>query len=182
MSFVSSSELATYAGDVNHTGSSDSTTISIAKASSTTVATGDSFTYDGSTHTGGSAVVSGAGTVTGSAVLSYSGDQVNFGTYTVTATYAGDGNHACSSDSTTISIAKASSTTVATGDSFIYDGSTHTGGSAVVSGAGTVTGSRSEERRGGQENLGTYTVTATNAGDVNHTGSSDSTTISIAKA
>src|SRR5206468_10102307 len=173
---------ATYAGDVNHTGSSDTAAISIAKASSTTVATGDSFIYDGSTHTGGSAVVSGAGTVTGSAVLSYSGDQVNFGTYTVTATYAGDVNHTGSSDTAAISIAKASSTTVATGDSFIYDGSTHTGGSAVVSGAGTVTGSAVLSYSGDQVNFGTYTVTATYAGDVNHTGSSDSTTISIAKA
>src|SRR5437773_1546037 len=135
MSFVSSSELATYAGDVNYNNQNGTAAISIAKASSTTVATGDSFTYDGSTHTGGSAVVSGAGTVTGSAVLSYSGDQVNFGTYTVTATYAGDVNHTGSSDSTTISIAKASSTTVATGDSFTYDGSTHTGGSDRKSGA-----------------------------------------------
>ena len=61
---------------VNGHTASDTATISIAKASSTTTATGDSFTYDGTTHTGGSAVVSGAGVVTGSAVLSYSGDQV----------------------------------------------------------------------------------------------------------
>src|SRR5207247_760496 len=112
---------ASYAGDANHTGSTGSATITIGKASSTTTVSGDSFTYDGTTHTGGSAVVSGAGTVTGSAVLSYTGDQVDFGTYTVTATYAGDVNHTGSSDSTTISIAKASSTTVATGDSFTYD-------------------------------------------------------------
>src|SRR4029077_6183410 len=128
--------IATYAGDANHTGSSDSATITIDKASSTTTATGDSFTYDGSTHTGGSAVVSGAGVVTGSAVLSYSGDQVNAGSYTVTAPHAVHANHFGSTDSATIVIGKATSTTTATGDSFTYDGTTHTGGSAVVSGAG----------------------------------------------
>ena len=43
-------------------------------------------------------MVSGAGIVTGSAVLSYAGDQVNAGSYTVTATYAGDANHTGSTD------------------------------------------------------------------------------------
>src|SRR5262249_7965707 len=149
---------ATYAGDANHTGSSDSATITIAKASSTTVATGDSFIYNGSTHTGGSAVVSGAGIVTGSAGLSYSGDQINACSYTVTATYAGDANHTGSSDSATITIAKASSTTVATGDSFIYNGSTHTGGSAVVSGARIFPTRPFSDLSGDQINAGSYTV------------------------
>src|SRR4029077_6395310 len=138
--------------------------------------------YDGSTHTGGSAVVSGAGTVTGSAVLSYSGDQVNAGSYTVTATYAGDVNHTGSVGTATISIGQASSTTVATGGSVIYDGSTHTGGSAVVSGAGTVTGNAVLSYSGDQVNAGSYTVTATYAGDVNHTGSVGTATITIGQA
>src|SRR5258705_6104456 len=78
---------ATYAGDANHTGSSDSASIAIAKASSTTVATGDSFVYDRSTPTRGSTHVSIAGTVTCFAELTYTGDQVNAGSYTVIATY-----------------------------------------------------------------------------------------------
>ena len=75
-------------------------------------------------------------------MLSYSGDQVDAGAYTVTATYVGDANHTGSSDTATITIGKASSRTTATGDSFIYDGTTHTGGSAVVSGAGAVPAAR----------------------------------------
>ena len=133
---------AHYAGDANHLASDGSAVaITIGQASSTTTATGASFTYDGTTHTGGSAVVSGAGAVTGSAVLSYTGDQIDAGSYTVIATYAGDANHTGSSNSATITIGQASSTTTATGASFTYDGTAHTGGSAVVSGAGTVTGS-----------------------------------------
>src|SRR5262249_48224737 len=77
---------ATYAGDASYTGSSGSALLTICKAASTTTVTGDSFTYDSATRTGGSAVVNGAGVVTGTAVLRYSGDQVNAGSYTVIAT------------------------------------------------------------------------------------------------
>ena len=87
-----------YATQGNYFGSSADGTLTVKKASSTTAATGSTFTYDGNTHAGGSAVVTGVGVVTGSAVLSYSGDQVNAGSYTVTATYAGDTNHTGSSD------------------------------------------------------------------------------------
>ncbi len=173
---------ATYAGDANHTGSSDSATITITKATSTVTATGDSFVYDGTTHTGGSSVVNGVGVVTGSAVLSYSGDQIDAGSYTVTATYAGDANHEGSSDSATVTITKATSTVTASGASFVYDGTTHTGGSSVVNGAGVITGSAVLSYSGDQVNTGSYTVTATYAGDANHTGSSDNATITITKA
>ena len=173
---------ATYAGDANHTGSSNSATITIGKATSSVTTTGAAFTYDGTTHTGGSAVVSGAGIVTGSAVLSYTGDQIDAGSYTVIATYAGDANHTGSSNSATITIGKASSTTTATGAAFTYDGTTHTGGSALVSGAGIVTGSAVLSYTGDQIDAGSYTVTATYAGDANHTGSSNSASITIGKA
>src|SRR5262249_22664817 len=145
---------ASYAGDANHLGSSDSATIVIARAASTVVATGDSFVYDGTAHAGGSAVVSGPGVLSGSAVLSYSGDQVNAGSYTVTASYAGDANHLGSSDSATIVIARAASTVVATGDSFVYDGTAHAGGSAVVSGPGVLSGSAVLSYSGDQVNAG----------------------------
>ena len=42
-------------------------------------------------------------------------DQVNAGSYIVTATYAGDANHTCSSYWATITIGKASSTTTTIG-------------------------------------------------------------------
>lgn len=171
---------AHYAGDVNHLPSDGAAVaITINQATSTTTVTGDTFTYDGTTHTGGSATVSGAGTITGNAVLTYTGDQVNAGSYTVTATYAGDANHTGSSGSATITIEKASSTTTVTGDTFTYDGTTHTGGSFVIVGAGTVTGTAVLTYSGDQVNAGSYTVTATYAGDANHTGSSGSATSTI---
>jgi hypothetical protein len=164
---------ATYAGDATHVGSSGTAIFDVLKASSTTVATGGTFTYDGSTHSGGSAVVTGAGTITGSATLSYSGDQVDAGSYTVIATYAGDANHLGSSGSATITIGKATSTTTTVGAApFTYNGATHNGGSGTVTGAGgLLTGATSLTYTGDQIDAGTYYVTAHYAGDANHFGS-----------
>jgi hypothetical protein len=91
--------MAHYAGDANHSASDGApVAITIGKASSVTTTVGAGpFTYDGSVHSGGS------GTITGSATLSYSGDQVDAGTYFVTAHYAGDANH-LPSDGTAVGI------------------------------------------------------------------------------
>src|SRR5437764_14493958 len=103
------------------------------QASSSVKAAGGSFVYDGTAHAGGSAGVSGAGVIdANAAVLSYTGDQVDAGSYTVVATYAGDANHTGSTGSATVAVAKASSTTTATGATFTYDGTAHAGGSAAV--------------------------------------------------
>src|SRR5262249_14781773 len=110
----------------------------IAKAPSTTVTVGAGpFTYDGTTHTGGSGTVSGAGTITGSATLSYSGDQVNAGTYYVTAHYVGDRNHLPSNGQpVAVTINKADATIVVNGYSASYDGAAHvaTGSAKGVAG------------------------------------------------
>lgn len=108
--------------------------ITIAKATSSVVATGGSFTYDGTTHAGGSAVVSGAGAIdANAATLSYSGDRVNAGSYTVTATYAGDANHDGSTDSATITIEQRALTVTASNASKVY-------GQANPALTGTLTG------------------------------------------
>src|SRR5262249_44956960 len=79
----------------NYQDASGTVTDTIDKAPSTTTTVGAGpFTYDGTTHFGGSGTVAGAGGLnTGATSLTYSGDQVDAGTYYVTAHYAGDANH-----------------------------------------------------------------------------------------
>jgi hypothetical protein len=168
---------AHYAGDANHDGSDGAAVaIVIKKASSTTTTVGDGpFTYDGTPHAGGSGTVTGAGELNTTATsLTYSGDQVDAGTYYVTAHYAGDANHDGSDGAAVaITIKKATSSTTTVGDvPFTYDGTTHTGGSGTVTGAGSLsTTATSLTYSGDQVDAGTYYVTAHYAGDANHDGS-----------
>jgi hypothetical protein len=164
---------AVYATQGNYFGSSADGTLKVCKATSTTITVGDGpFTYDGTTHTGGSGIVTGAGGLsTGATSLTYSGDQIDAGTYYVTAHYAGDVNHNPSDGApVAITINKASSTTITVGAGpFTYDGTTHTGGSGTVTGAGGLnTVATSLTYTGDQVDAGTYHVTAHYAGDTNH--------------
>ena len=142
---------ASGAETANFNAASNTQSVTIAKATSTTTTVGAGpFVYTGSAQTGGSGTVTGAGTITGSATLTYTGDQINAGTYYVTAHYAGDANH-FGSDGAAVAIVinKASSTTTTVGDGpFTYDGTTHTGGSGTVTGAGVITGSATRDLHG----------------------------------
>jgi len=91
----------------------------------------------------------------------------------VTAHYAGDANHEASVGAAmAIVITKATSSTTTVGAGpFVYDTTTHTGGSGTVTGAGTITGSATVTYAGDQIHVGTYYVTAHYAGDANHFGS-----------
>src|SRR5258706_8939270 len=95
--------------------------------------------FGGACNSGGSGTVPGAGGLSTAATsVTYSGDQVNVGTYFVTAHYAGDSNHEPSDGSPVgIAIIKPPSTTVTLSDEpFVYSGSTNTGGSGTVTRAG----------------------------------------------
>jgi hypothetical protein len=163
-----------------------------------TVVTASGGSYDGSTAFAATVTVSGSGTITGVPALDYYDNTtstdlghsppINAGNYTVTANYAGDATHAGSTDSAVFEILKATSTTTATGGTFVYDGASHGGnGSVNVSGGsvtlsylginGTVYSSPVPPI-----NAGSYTVTASYTGDENHLGSSASASISISKA
>ncbi len=175
---------AGYAGDANHEASSDSETFTIDKAPSSTVVTclAGPFVYSGSAHTPCSASVTGAGGLSETLTVSYT-DNVDAGTASASAGYAGDANHEASSDSETFTIDKAPSSTVVTclAGPFVYSGSAHTPCSASVTGAGglseTLTVSYTDN-----VDAGTASASAGYAGDANHEASSDSETFTIDKA
>ncbi|PYS80345.1 MAG: hypothetical protein DMF67_20690 [Acidobacteria bacterium] len=118
-----------YAGDANHAGSSDSKTFQITSASSATVVTfeGGPYVYRGSAFTA-TAAATGAGGLSTPVTVVYSGDCTNVTTAngcTATATYAGDANHAGSSDSKSITITKTAATINVSGYAGAYDGQAH---------------------------------------------------------
>jgi hypothetical protein len=95
---------ASYPGDDNHLGSSDSKNFTIDKAASaTTVICPASVIFTGLPLTPCSAAVTGAGGLNQSLTVSYS-NNTNVGTATASATYAGDANHFGSDGNKTFSI------------------------------------------------------------------------------
>src|SRR5262249_46734232 len=193
---------ATFSGDANHTGSSDSKDFSISKATSTTTVTVANATYDGLPH-GGTATATGAGALNQSLTVTYSGRNAttygpstpaptNAGDYTASATFAGDANHTGSNDTKDFSIAKASSATTVTAVDATYDGAPH-GATAAATGAGNLNQSLTVTYAGRNgtvypssitppTNAGDYTASASFAGDANHTGSNDAKNFSIGRA
>jgi hypothetical protein len=173
---------ANFGGDANHTSSSDSKTFAIGQASSTTSITCPaSVTYTGSALTPCTASVTGAGALSQSLTVSYS-NNTDAGTATANASYAGDSNHASSSDSKTFVISQASSTTTVTCPANVtYNGSAQTPCTAAVTGAGGLNQSLTVSYSN-NANAGTASASASFAGDGNHTSSSDSKTFTIDQA
>ncbi len=128
--------MATFDGDSNHTGSTDSKSITIAKASSSlTVNCPASATYTGSPIELCTASYSGAGDLSGTLTPTYA-DNVNVGTATASAIFGGDPNHEGSGSSATFEIIKASTTTTVTcPTSATYTGSALAPCSVTVTGA-----------------------------------------------
>jgi len=175
----------TYAGDLNHTGSSDTKTFAtITKVSSTTVVTCSptSVVYTGSALTPCTVAVTGVNlSLTRTPVYA---SNTNVGTATASYTYAGDLNHTGSSGSTTFTITKASSTTVVTCSptSVVYTGLAITPCTVLVTGASLSLSPTPVYAN--NTNVGTTaTASYTYAGDLNHTSSNtDSKTFEITKA
>jgi len=170
---------AFYAGDANHTGSSDSETFEILKANSTTtVNCPSSVVYNGSAQTPCSASVTGAGGLSETLSVAYA-NNTNAGTASASAAYAGDANHSGSSDSKTFEISKASSTTtVNCPSSVVYNSSAQTPCSASVTGAGGLNQSLPVAYLNNTD-VGTATASASYGGDANHTGSSAGASFAI---
>ena len=172
----------TYAGDANHTGSDDSDTFNITKATSTTVVTcPTSETYTGSEIISCSVSVTGVGGLNIAPDPDYA-DNINVGRASASYTYVGDDNHTGSSDSETFDINKASSETLVTCPaSEIYTGLALTPCTATVTGAGSLNESISVDYTNNTD-VGTANASATYAGDSNHEGSSDTETFAITSA
>ena len=113
-------------------------------------------------------------------------DNTNAGTATASYTYAGDANHTGSDDTETFEIDQATSSTVVTFEAgpYVYRGTEFTA-TAVVTGAGGLNESVAVVLTGDCTNVTSTdgcTATATYVGDANHTGSSDTKSITILKA
>jgi hypothetical protein len=173
----------TFAGDANHTGSNDSANFTIDQASSVTLVTctAGTFVYTGSPFMPCSATATGAGGLNQSLTVSYA-DNINAGTATASASFAGDANHTGSTDSETFAIGQASSTTVVscTAGPFTYNGLAQTPCSVQVTGAGSLNLTPAPTYAN-NVNAGTASASHNYAGDGNHTGSSDSKNFTIGK-
>jgi hypothetical protein len=173
---------ANYAGDSNHLASDGSATFGIRKASSSvTVTCPASMTYTGSAFEPCTASYSTEDGLTGSLTPTYK-DNINAGTATASADYAGDENHESSSGSATFEISKANATCQVEGYNVTYDGEAHTA-------TGTCTGVQGEGLDGldlsatTHTNAGSYTDTWTFHDDTgNYNDASDTVSDSIARA
>jgi len=182
---------ANFAGDTNHTSSSDNKSITITQASSTTTVTFETgpYTYRGTAFTA-TAAVTGVGSLNHAVSVVYSGDCTNVTSAngcTATATFPGDTDHTGSTDTKTITIMQAPTTTVVSGGgTFVYNGLSHPATVSVTGGGGlslTPTPVYSGACSAAPVNVPDTPCTAgyTYAGDVNHTGSTGSATITITR-
>ena len=129
---------ANYAAQGNFAASSATGNLHVNKASSTTTVTFEAgpYTYRGTAFTA-TAAVTGVGGLNQPVTVSYSGDCLNVTVAngcTATANFAGDANHNGSSDSKSITIEKASSTTTVTFEAgpYTYRGTAFTATAAVT--------------------------------------------------
>jgi len=178
----SASATATYGGDANHDSSTGNGSFTITKASSTTtVNCPTSETYTGSAIEPCTATVTGAGGLNQSVTVLYT-NNVNAGSASASATYAGDANHEGSSGNGSFTITKASSTTtVNCPASATYTGAAIEPCNATVTGAGGLNQSVAV-LYANNTNAGSASATATYSGDVNHDGSSGNGSFTITKA
>ena len=168
---------ASFAGGSGMAASSGSAALTVTKAGSTTTVTCPaSATFTGDALEPCTASVNGPG-LDAPVAVTYQ-DNVNAGTASADAAFAGDANHDPSSGSATFTVDQAESTVSLTcPDSVPYTGSAQTPCSASVSGAGGL--DQLVDVSYADNVLGTATASATWDGDTNHTGSSASATFEI---
>jgi hypothetical protein len=178
--------IATFAAGGNYaTGTSAAANVTISQATPTVVAAGNTCTYSGSACAGSGSATGAGGIALSPVTLTYSGTgygptstaPTNAGTYTVTATFGGNGNYkSLTSTAANVTIGQATPTVLATGNTCTYSGSPCAGSGAATGVGGStlspVTLSYSGTGYGPSAtpptNAGTYTVTASFAGNTNY--------------
>jgi hypothetical protein len=176
---------ASYAGDANHLGSSNSATFAISKAPSTVTVSCPvtATTYTGAALTPCSATATGAGGLNVAVTPLTYASNVNVGTATANASYAGDANHNGSSGNGTFEIARAPATVAVTcpAGPYTYSGAAQTPCTAAVTGAGGLNDVLTPTYTNNVA-AGTATANASYSGGPNHLPNSGSNTFTIDKA
>lgn len=170
----------------NYAAAMGSATFTIAPAPTTTTVTcsPSSVVYNGAAQTPCSAIATGPGNLSASVPVTY-GANTNVGTATANATFAATANYLTSS-ATTVSFkitTAPSVTTVLCPVSVVFTGSDQNPCTASVSGVGGLSQALAiAYTPGAPHNAGAYTASASFAGDVNHSGSSNSGTVQVTRA
>jgi Bacterial Ig-like domain (group 3)/Lamin Tail Domain/Divergent InlB B-repeat domain len=174
---------ATYGGDANHESSTGNAGFTINKASSTTIVTCPaSQTYTGAAIEPCTATATGAGGLNQAVTPVTYANNINVGSATAAATFAGDANHEGSTGNGGFMITKASSTTtVNCPASQTYTGAAIEPCTASYSGVGGLSGTLTPTYLNNTD-AGSATASATYGGDPNHDGSTGNGGFTITKA
>jgi hypothetical protein len=165
--------------------SSSSASSSSSSSSSSTTTTTTPAPADSKENPEGPAPTPSSGTF--ASTISYNtvdgNPPVNAGTYTITCTTGGDGNHTGSTSTATITIEKAPSVTVVTcSATTVFNGSAQELCTAHVTGAGDLDADVTPVTYTTNTDAGTAGASATYGGDANHTPSTGTSSFEITKA
>jgi hypothetical protein len=180
---------ASFAGDANHVARTMTTTLRINPATPVVTVSGGSFTYDGQPHDATVTVTGLGGEVLASPVTVTYNNSANrpvaVGSYAVSASAAALGNYGAASGTGTLTITKATPTLSVVAGSFVFDRQAHAATATATGVAGEALGPVTITYNGGPSapvNAGSYTVTASFAGDSSYEAASATATLTIAKA
>ena len=182
----------------NYIAASQEAAFAIAQAAPSVTATGNTCTYNGSACAGSGSAKGVLNESLAPVTLSYSGSDhnggaygptsaapANAGSYTVTASFGGNSNYTPGSSMAAVTINQATSTTTVTGGSFTYDGGAHAA-MVLVAGAGGLSLNPTPTYSGSCSSApvtvaqgSSCTASYTFAGDLNHTGSNGSASVTI---
>lgn len=163
------SALAQFPGDVNHTGSTGSSTFNVVPAAPVVALSCHDVVYTGQPRTPCTATVTAPDGLNAVVTDIKYTNNTDAGTATVLATFPGDGGHVGATGSATFEIAPAPTTVSVSCSNATYNGSPVSGNcAAVATGAGGLSATVTAIAYANNRNAGNAVVTATYSGDANH--------------